>query len=142
MGKALRMVTLSLLVVFATEAQSQALPEGQILRSIYFGGGSYEVDLVQLREVYRFLDSLYSDLHTYHITIHSHTDNIGGAAYNKWLSEQRSNAVIQKLLDKSVPRELINQEDFGQYNPVYSNDTPLGRMKNRRVDIIFWPVVM
>ena len=111
------------------------------IKSIYFGGGSYYVDEMQLEELYQFMDSI-ENIFQYHITVHSHTDNIGGAAYNEWLSEQRSNAVIQKLLNRAIPEELIQRKDFGQFNPVYDNDSWLGRLKNRRVDIIFWPMVM
>ncbi|MDW3190787.1 MAG: OmpA family protein [Cytophagales bacterium] len=111
------------------------------IKSIYFGGGSYYVDELQLEELYQFMDSI-ENIFQYHITIHSHTDNIGGAAYNEWLSEQRSKSVIEKLINRAIPEELIQRKDFGQFNPVYDNNTWLGRLKNRRVDIIFWPMVM
>ncbi|MEM9328005.1 MAG: OmpA family protein [Bacteroidota bacterium] len=122
-------------------AQGEDMPDGQILKSIYFGGGSYYVDQLQLEELYQFIDSI-EDIHQYHITIHSHTDNIGGAAYNAMLSRRRSEAVIQKLLDRSIPEELIQKKDFGQFNPIYDNSTWEGRFRNRRVDVIFWPMVM
>lgn len=122
-------------------AAAQELPEGQILKSVYFGGGSYYVDPVQMEEIYEFIESI-PDIYQYHITIHSHTDNIGGAYYNQWLSEQRGNAVIEKLLEKAIPEELIQTRDFGMFNPIYDNNSWVGRLKNRRVDIIFWPIVM
>ncbi len=130
-----------LFVTFGALAQQQELPEGQILMSIYFGGGSYYVDPVQMEKVYEFLESI-PDIYQYHITIHSHTDDIGGAYYNQWLSEQRSMSVIEKLLDKAIPEELIQIKDFGQYNALYDNNSWVGKLKNRRVDIIFWPIVM
>ncbi len=137
-----RKISLLLLsVLFALSSWGQEMPDGQILKSIYFGGGSYYVEEMQLEELYMFIDSI-QDIHQYHITIHSHTDNIGGAAYNAWLSQQRSSAVIEKLLDKSIPEELIQKKDFGQFNPIYDNRTWEGRLRNRRVDIIFWPMVM
>jgi len=127
---------------FISSAQETIeLPEGQILKSIYFDGGSYYVDPVQMESVYEFLESI-PDIYQYHITIHSHTDNIGGAYYNKWLSRQRSLSVIEKLLDRAIPEELIQIRDFGQFNSLYSNQDWVGRLKNRRVDIIFWPIVM
>ena len=111
------------------------------IKSIYFGGGSYYVDEEQLEELYQFMDSI-PNIFQYHITIHSHTDNIGGAAYNEWLSEMRSRAAIEKLLFLDFKSNQIEIKDFGQFNPIYDNDTWIGRMKNRRVDIIFWPMVM
>lgn len=127
------------LVVFTICCQAQEM--GRTIKSIYFGGGSYYVDELQLEELYQFMDSI-ENIFQYHITIHSHTDNIGGAAYNEWLSEQRSQAVIEKLINRAIPEELIQRRDFGQFNPIYDNNTWLGRLKNRRVDIIFWPMVM
>lgn len=124
---------------FVSEAQEE--PEAYILKSIYFGGGSYYVDDYQFEELKHLVDSV-KDIRDYTITIHSHTDNIGGAAYNEWLSEMRGNAVIQKLLNLDFQSNQIEKRDFGQFNPVYDNDTWEGRRKNRRVDIIFWPVVI
>ena len=127
------------LLVFTVCVQAQQME--RTIKSIYFGGGSFYVEEMQLEELYQFMDSI-PNIFQYHITIHSHTDNIGGAAYNEWLSEQRSRAVIEKLIQRAIPEELIQRRDFGQFNPVYDNKTWIGRMKNRRVDIIFWPMVM
>ncbi|WP_420318884.1 OmpA family protein [Ekhidna sp.] len=120
---------------------SQDQPQAYILKSIYFGGGSYYVEGYQYEELKQLVDSV-KDIRDYTITIHSHTDNIGGAAYNEWLSEMRGDAVIEKLLFLDFKSNQIEKRDFGQFNPVFDNNTWEGRRKNRRVDIIFWPVVM
>lgn len=127
------------------KAYAQGLPteaEGNYLkRSIYFGGGSYEVDPWQAREMLDFVDSL-GNIEGYSITIHSYTDDIGGADYNAWLSDKRSRATIYLLLQKGIDLHQIETRDFGQYNPIYDNNTWEGRRLNRRVDIIFWPLAM
>ena len=128
-----------LLLAIAVHGQdSEAKDKGYILKSIYFGGGSNYIDEVQLAELYELLDSI-PNVETYTISIHSHTDNIGGKEYNEWLSQKRSEMVIQKLIDRGIFQEMILQKDFGQLNPVYDNSTYLGRLRNRRVDIILWP---
>lgn len=122
-------------------SQEKSIPETEknyIIKSIYFGGGSNRIDEIQLGELYQLMDSI-PKIETYTISIHSHTDNIGGKEYNEWLSQKRSEMVINKLLERGVFMEMIKQRDFGQLNPVYDNSTWIGRMKNRRVDIIFWP---
>lgn len=134
-----RLALCAFLIFAVTMLRAQELE--RTIKSIYFGGGSFYVEEMQLEELYQFMDSI-PNIFQYHITIHSHTDNIGGAAYNEWLSEQRSRAVIEKLIQRAIPEELIQRRDFGQFNPVYDNKTWIGRMKNRRVDIIFWPMVM
>ena len=114
--------------------------EHEIIRSIYFGGGSYFIDEPQRDAIGKFLDSL-PYLENYQISISSHTDNIGGAEYNEWLSQMRSEAVIFQLIDKQIPREKILIKNNGQYNPYFDNDTYIGRLSNRRVDIVFTPPV-
>jgi len=135
-----RLLASILFILPALLSSAQDEPEAYILKSIYFGGGSYYVDEYQFDELKQLVDSV-KDIRDYTITIHSHTDNIGGAAYNEWLSEMRGNAVIQKLLNLDFQSNQIEKRDFGQFNPVYDNNTWEGRRKNRRVDIIFWPVV-
>jgi len=135
-----RLLSSILFILSALLSSAQDEPEAYILKSIYFGGGSYYVDEYQFDELKQLVDSV-KDIRDYTITIHSHTDNIGGAAYNEWLSEMRGNAVIQKLLNLDFQSNQIEKRDVGQFNPVYDNNTWEGRRKNRRVDIIFWPVV-
>ncbi|WP_425391421.1 OmpA family protein [Ekhidna sp.] len=137
----MRFIYVICLVALVSHSHAQDQPEAYILKSIYFGGGSYYVDEYQFEELKLLVDSV-EDIRDYTITIHSHTDNIGGAAYNEWLSEMRGDAVIRKLLFLNFKSNQIEKRDFGQFNPVYDNETWEGRRKNRRVDIIFWPVVM
>ncbi|MEM7296770.1 MAG: OmpA family protein [Bacteroidota bacterium] len=135
---------LGLLVVcflFCFQGVSQEQQQAYVLKSIYFGGGSYHIDEIQFSELKQLVDSI-PDIKDYTITVHSHTDNIGGAAYNEWLSQMRSEAAIEKLLNLDFQSNQIEIRDFGQFNPIYDNSTWEGRQRNRRVDIIFWPVVM
>jgi outer membrane protein OmpA-like peptidoglycan-associated protein len=131
------------IVVFQNNclAQEKNEEDGPIRISIYFGGGSYYIDEEQQLYLQNFIEE-FDKIEDYNISIHSHTDNIGGIAYNQWLSEMRSKATVELLIILNVPEDLISIKDFGLYNPVYSNDTWIGKIKNRRVDILFWPVVM
>ncbi|MEP0984998.1 OmpA family protein [Ekhidna sp.] len=137
----MRNLIIIILTSFTLFSYAQDQPQAYILKSIYFGGGSYYIEDYQLEELKQLVDSV-KDIRDYTITIHSHTDNIGGAAYNEWLSEMRGDAVIEKLLFMDFKFNQIEKRDFGQFNPVYDNNTWEGRRRNRRVDIIFWPVVM
>ncbi len=130
---------LILVIIASVNCYGQA--DSVIIKSIYFGGGSYYVDEPQTVELFDLIDGI-GNLETYQISITSHTDNIGGAAYNQWLSRMRSEAVLQKLLLRSVPIEQIHFKDFGQENPLYDNNSWRGRMGNRRVDIIFSPMIL
>ena len=126
-------------VCFLCATQCAFGQDGKLIRSIYFGGGSFYVDEVQRSDLIYFLDSI-PNIEEYNITIHSHTDNIGGAAFNEWLSQMRSSSAMEILIPTYVEKDAVEIQDFGQFNPLYDNSTALGRMKNRRVDIIFWPL--
>lgn len=126
------------LLCSVTLGQAQQFGEPSFVRSVFFGGGSFYVDYEQIEKVQHFLDSV-PNLHNYVITVHSHTDNIGGAEYNEWLSEMRSESVIEVLIEnEKLVRDMIEIKDFGLFNPVYDNSTWYGRRMNRRVDIILW----
>ncbi|MCP4457946.1 MAG: OmpA family protein [Cytophagales bacterium] len=137
----MRVLICFILFVFGlySNAQNEDRPE-YLIKSIYFGGGSHSIDSVQLEDLYHFIDSI-PEVEFYSISIHSHTDNIGGIQYNEWLSEMRGGTVINQLVFKELSPENIVTKDFGQFNPVYDNSTLEGRIRNRRVDIIFWPMV-
>lgn len=137
----MRILTTIFLAFITSQSFAQDQQQAYILKSIYFGGGSYFIDEFQIEELKSLVDSV-QDIRDYTITIHSHTDNIGGAEYNEWLSQMRGDAVIERLLQLEFKSNQIEKRDFGQFNPVYDNRTWEGRRRNRRVDIIFWPVVM
>ncbi len=135
------MKKLLVIAFLLTTGFAQAQEQGQIIRSIYFGGGSWYIDEYQIKELYHFIDSLPGSM-GYSISIHSHTDNIGGVEFNQMLSEYRSRAALRVLLQKGYSVDAIEIKDFGLHNPVFDNSTYEGRLKNRRVDIIFWPQVL
>jgi len=81
-------------------------------------------------------------LEKYQIQIISHTDNIGGKRYNRWLSQMRSQMVHGLLIQKDIPEKLIHIKDWGLENPVYTNDSYRGLMMNRRVDVVLFPLVL
>jgi outer membrane protein OmpA-like peptidoglycan-associated protein len=136
----MRSLLLSILLVcyFSTSAQQRA---DEIRKSIFFGGGSYYIDQQQATELYHWLDSIPELLEKYDIHVISHTDPIGGKAYNEWLSKMRSAAVQELLIRKPVPEHKISIKDWGLENAVYRNDTFHGMKMNRRVDVILYPII-
>src|SRR5688572_15725356 len=128
---------LSILCFFlVTQSFAQTQVKDEIRKSIYFNGGSYYIGDDQITELNHWLDSIPNLLEKYSIQLISHTDPIGGRAYNEWLSEMRSGAVYHLLMNRSIPEHKITIKDWGLENPVYSNDTYQGMQMNRRVDVI------
>ena len=130
---------LLLFVCTVVHGQIEKELEDYYIFSIYFGGGSYFIDEGQSQELYQWIDGI-PNVEQHAISIHSHTDDIGGKEYNDWLSQMRSESALRKLLQKGIPQEIISIEDFGELNPVFDNSTWEGKLKNRRVDIIIRPL--
>jgi outer membrane protein OmpA-like peptidoglycan-associated protein len=113
----------------------------EIIKSIFFGGGSYDIDEFQAEELFHWLDSIPNLLEKYDIHLISHTDPIGGRQYNEWLSKMRSSAVYELLVMRNIPEQKITIKDWGLDNPVYRNDSRSGMSMNRRVDVILYPLI-
>jgi OmpA-OmpF porin, OOP family len=72
-----------------------------------------------------------------HLVVEGHTDTQGDQTANLSLSEKRAYAVMQYLRQMLlIPAERIESVGFGAEKPVASNETPEGRAKNRRIDIV------
>jgi len=71
------------------------------------------------------------------ISIEGHTDAIGEKDYNQQLSEKRSVAVLQLLIEKyKVSASQLQSKGLGESKPVGDNKTSQGRSKNRRVELV------
>lgn len=70
------------------------------------------------------------------VIVEGHTDNVGSAQLNNFLSEQRANAVQNYLVERGVDRARLKAVGFGFSRPVADNGTEEGRAKNRRVELI------
>ncbi len=70
------------------------------------------------------------------VLIEGHTDSVGKAEYNQFLSKRRADAVDKALMDKGVASERMSTKGYGETNPVAGNKTAAGRQQNRRVEIV------
>ncbi len=73
------------------------------------------------------------------VQVVGHTDNVGDAAYNQRLSEQRAQSVSSVLISSGVAPSRVQIVGRGENNPIASNQTAEGRAQNRRVEIIITP---
>jgi outer membrane protein OmpA-like peptidoglycan-associated protein len=74
------------------------------------------------------------------IEIAGHTDNVGGADFNKQLSQRRARAVAQYLVSKGLSESRILTAAGGEEHPIASNSTDQGRAANRRVEVTLAPL--
>jgi outer membrane protein OmpA-like peptidoglycan-associated protein len=73
------------------------------------------------------------------VIIKGHTDSVGEEAFNQTLSERRADGVRNFLIAEAVAPPRITAIGFGESVPVASNDTAVGRQRNRRVEIEIRP---
>ena len=71
------------------------------------------------------------------VMIEGHTDNVGSDEYNQQLSERRAASVQAALFERGVDASQISTVGKGETTPVASNDSPVGRQQNRRVELVF-----
>jgi OmpA-OmpF porin, OOP family len=64
-----------------------------------------------------------------------YTDNVGVAASNLKLSDERAKSVMTELVKMGVEASRLAAEGYGDQFPVASNDTEEGRTQNRRIAV-------
>ncbi len=69
------------------------------------------------------------------IEIGGHTDNVGTAADNLTLSNNRAKAVVNYLVAKKIPVTRLVAKGYGASKPVADNKTEDGRAQNRRTEL-------
>jgi len=99
-----------------------------------FGKADLKQELKEnLAEIAAILKNLLTDAN---VIIEGHTDNIGTAAANKKLSEQRASGVLQYLVDRGVDKKRLKSVGYGMEKPIADNSTKEGQAKNRRVELV------
>lgn len=117
-------------------------PRGVVIRlndTMLFDQGSAIIKPEAMATLDRIAASL--DKFKNPIVIEGHTDSmpIRNKKYpSNWeLSTSRATNIIKYLTEKyKFPPSRLSAVGYGEYMPIEKNDTPQGRAKNRRVDII------
>lgn len=92
------------------------------------------------KEAYPVLEDVkaYAEKNDFLISVVGYTDTTGVKAYNKRLSQKRAESVSSSLLNIGLAEDrIVSVLGRGEKNPVGSNDTEEGRVKNRRVEFKF-----
>ena len=73
------------------------------------------------------------------VAIEGHTDSRGSLELNQRLSEERADAVMQYIRANIGTDIPLASMGFGPERPVASNETEVGRARNRRIDVVITP---
>ena len=111
--------------------------------NMLYKSGSYEIN-DRAAETLSKIAKIIKDYKDYDVLIEGNTDNVPikkTNIRNNWdLSTLRASSVVQALQnDYGVDPKRLTAGGRGEYNPVASNDTEVGKQRNRRTQIIITP---
>lgn len=105
-----------------------------VLRNIYFDIDKASFKKESYDELNK-LERMLSENTDLVVEISGHTDAMGGAAYNKQLSQKRAQAVVDYVVQKGISSARVSARGYGEERPIASNDDEKeGRAMNRRVE--------
>ena len=111
--------------------------------NMLYKSGSYEINS-RASETLSKIAKIIKDYKDYDVLIEGNTDNVPISRENirnNWdLSCLRASSVVQALQnDYGVDPKRLTAGGRGEYNPLATNDTEVGKQRNRRTQIIITP---
>ena len=111
--------------------------------NMLYKSGSYEIN-ERAGETLSKIAKIIKDYKDYDVLVEGNTDTVPISRTNirnNWdLSCLRASSVVQSLQnDYGVDPKRLSAAGRGEYNPIASNDTELGKQRNRRTQIIITP---
>ena len=111
--------------------------------NMLYKSGSYEINS-RAAETLSKIAKIIKDYKDYDVLIEGNTDNVPISRENirnNWdLSCLRASSVVQYLQNHyGVDPKRLTAGGRGEYNPIATNDTELGKQRNRRTQIIITP---
>lgn len=120
-----------------TDAVAKAIAEtGKfVTNNILFETGKADLKAESMAEIQKVAEYMKKNP-TARFLVVGHTDNVGNAASNQTLSENRAKSVVAALAKMGVDDFNLKAEGRGASEPVADNKTDAGKAKNRRVEFI------
>lgn len=106
-----------------------------ITYGITFDVGKSTIKPESMGEINRIV-SLMTENPELKFSVEGHTDNTGNPTSNQTLSEARSQAIVDKLVELGISADRLTAVGKGQTSPIADNTTDEGRAKNRRVEFV------
>lgn len=102
---------------------------------VFFDDGATNLRSGSVANLEVIADSIKSNPRAVVINVVGHTDDEGTPDYNERLAEGRARAVASYLGGRGISMDQIKVSSYGATRPIASNETPVGRQLNRRVDV-------
>jgi len=128
--------------VYDDRDQCPGTPQGAVVNEVgcwVVGNLLFDYDKAEIRpQYYSDLDQVVRVLKrnpAMQVEIQGHTDNVGSKRYNLPLSLRRAKSVANYLIRHGIAKDRLTVKGYWFSRPVAPNTTPVGRQKNRRVEI-------
>ena len=120
----------------AVPLYDRMMTDGKIITyGITFDVGKSTIKPESMGEINRIVQ-LMTENPDLKFSVEGHTDNTGNPNSNQTLSEQRSQAIVDKLVEMGISADRLTAVGKGQNSPIADNTTEEGRAKNRRVEFV------
>jgi len=128
------------------QSQIQKMQQEQkwvVAGDLLFPEGGYQLSANGKQALNQYVPQL-QGLQNAKVVVYGYTDNLPvgpalqrrGVANNIDLSSRRADDVVAYFRSQGVNPNILSAKGFGDTHPVASNDTPDGRTKNRRIEIL------
>ncbi len=120
---------------YRLDVQLQKLRPGAtiVLNNVFFETSKWELKPESMIELDRLVLLLKNNPEK-KIEIGGHTDNVGSDEANLTLSNNRAQSVVDYLVKKGIAVNRLTAKGYGETVPIATNDTEMGRSKNRRTE--------
>jgi chemotaxis protein MotB len=124
-------------------AKMQQEQKWVVAGDMLFPEGGYQLTANGKQALNQYVPKL-QNLQNAKVVVYGYTDNLpvgpalqrAGIVNNIDLSSRRADNVVAYLESQGVNPTVVSDKGFGDTHPVASNDTPDGRAKNRRIEIV------
>jgi chemotaxis protein MotB len=124
-------------------AKMQAENKWVVAGDLLFPEGGYQLSANGQQALSQYVPQL-QNLKNAKVVVYGNTDNLAvgpalqpaGVKDNVDLSSRRADNVVAYFRAQGVNPNILSAKGFGDTHPLASNDTPDGRAKNRRIEIV------
>lgn len=124
----------TLYVNLVLDIQKTQLGHSIVMNKIYFETGKSELNKATSADLNKLVLFL-NDNPDLKLEISGHTDNSGSQTINNRLSYKRAKSILDYLVQSNIDAKRLTAIGYGSAKPIETNDTSIGKSKNRRVEI-------
>lgn len=122
-------------IILEIPLQKIAVGKKVVLKNIFFDSNKYDLKPASITELQKLIDFL-KENEKAEIQISGYTDDVGDDQSNLILSQNRSKAVYQYLIEHNIKANRLSYKGYGETQPVADNKTEEGRANNRRTEFL------